>query len=324
MDNENKIISCINCGKIGHISKKCIFPIISIGVICIKYKNININNVIKYIKKIQNKYELYVYEIEEINKFKKSLSDFNTENFNNSVKYLLIRRRSSLNYVEFIRGKYSLEDLDYLKNILNFITDDEKQKIISNDFHSLWIDFWDGEIFINSTEYNDSKNKFDLLRAGFINKKNDISIFININILLDNAVKIYKEPEWGFPKGRRNIKEKNVECGKREFSEETNIKEQDYNIINICPFEETFMASNNNKYKHIYYIGQVKDVNINPYIDKNNKEQIIEISSIDFFNFNDAFNKIRDYDIERRFLLINLNNTIKNIFELFLNEIKNI
>ena len=46
---------------------------------------------------------------------------------------------------------------------------------------------------------------------------------------------------------------------------ETNIKEEDYNIINICPFEETFMASNNNKYKHIYYIGQVKDVNINPY-----------------------------------------------------------
>ena len=139
------------------------------------------------------------------------------------------------------------------------------QKIISNDFHSLWIDFWAGEIFINSTEYNDSKNKFELLRTGFINKKNDISIFVNIDILLDNAVKIYKEPEWGFPKGRRNLKEKNIECGKREFSEETNIKEEDYNIINICPFEETFMASNNNKYKHIYYIGQVKDVNINPY-----------------------------------------------------------
>ena len=84
------------------------------------------------------------------------------------------------------------------------------------------------------------------------------------------------------------------------------------------------MASNNNKYKHIYYIGQVKDESIQPYIDKNNKEQVIEISSIDFFNFNDSFNKIRDYDIERRFLLINLNNTIKNIFELFLNEIKNI
>ena len=116
----------------------------------LKYKNININNVIKYIKKIQNKYELHDYEIEEINKFKKSLSDFNTVNFNNSIKYLLIRRRSSLNYVEFIRGKYSLEDLDYLKNILNFITDEEKHKIISNDFHSLWVDFWANKIFINN------------------------------------------------------------------------------------------------------------------------------------------------------------------------------
>jgi predicted NUDIX family NTP pyrophosphohydrolase len=30
----------------------------------------------------------------------------------------------------------------------------------------------------------------------------------------------YEEPEWGFPKGRRNPNEKNLKCALREFYEE--------------------------------------------------------------------------------------------------------
>jgi hypothetical protein len=76
-------------------------------------------------------------------------------------------------------------------------------------------------------------------------------------------------------------------------------------------------------YKHIYYIAQSKD-DIIPYIDKNNNEQKIEISSIEFFNFEKAYNNIRNYDIERKFLLLNLHNTIKSIIEIFLLEINKI
>ena len=52
---------------------------------------------------------------------------------------------------------------------------------------------------------------------------------------------IWVEPEWGFPKGRRNFMEKDYECALREFSEETGY---DTNIIknvnNLLPFEEIF------------------------------------------------------------------------------------
>jgi len=38
-NNENeKKMYCINCGKKGHVYKKCLCPIISIGIICIKFK----------------------------------------------------------------------------------------------------------------------------------------------------------------------------------------------------------------------------------------------------------------------------------------------
>lgn len=308
------IVSCINCGKKGHISKKCIFPITSIGIICIKLKNIDINNLIKYIKKVQNSIKLYDYEIDDIKKLKEIIKyEFNE----NSIQYLLIRRRSSLNYVEFVRGKYYLDNLDYLNNILNYITDQEKTNILTKDFHTIWTDFWADNIFTESTEYQDAKNKFETLKTGFIHKKFDISTFVNLDKLVSKAAKIYFEPEWGFPKGRRNLKETNIECAKREFTEETNVSDQSYNIINISPFEETFLASNNNKYKHIYYIGQLKD-DIMPVFDGLNKAQNIEISSLNLYDFKTAYKKIRDYDIERRLLLINLNNTLKEIIEIFM------
>ena len=81
------------------------------------------------------------------------------------------------------------------------------------------------------------------------------------------------------------------------------------------------MASNNNKYKHIYYIGQAKDAII-PIIDNKNKEQRIEISSINFLNYIKSYSIIREYDIERKFLLYNLNNTIKSIIDIFILETK--
>ena len=61
----DKKMFCINCGKNGHISKKCLCPIISIGIICVKFniEDIDLNTIINYSKKIQNK---YLFSIDEI------------------------------------------------------------------------------------------------------------------------------------------------------------------------------------------------------------------------------------------------------------------
>jgi 8-oxo-dGTP pyrophosphatase MutT (NUDIX family) len=134
---------------------------------------------------------------------------------------------------------------------------------------------------------------------------------------MKDVVYNFKEPEWGFPKGRRNLKEKNIECAKREFEEETNILIDDYNIINMTPLEETYLASNNLKYKHIYYISQIKNKNTLLSLDKNNNEQNIEIGNISWFNFDEALLIIRDYNIEKKNILINLHLNIKYTIENF-------
>ena len=328
---DNKLF-CINCGKSGHNSKKCLCPIISIGIICFKI-NINdfdLNSIIGYSKKIQNNYLFSSEEIAKLKKIKNKVDCIDLSNYNNIIEYLLIRRRNSLNYVEFIRGKYDINNLDYLERSINFITVHEREMIKNNNFLTLWKDLW-GE---NSNDHNDpyakyknptnnnsefieSNDKFNILKKGITIKKNEININFKLDKLISETIYNFKEPEWGFPKGRRNSREKNIDCAKREFCEETNIEDCEYIIINMTPLEETYMASNNLKYKHIYYISQIKDNNLVPYINNDNLSQKIEIGDIKWVSFNNAMLKIREYNIEKKNALLNLHMNIKYTIENF-------
>ena len=57
-------------------------------------------------------------------------------------KYLLICRKDTLGYVDFIRGKYPLYNKDYIQNIIDEMTLDEKRKISTMSFNELWTDLW--------------------------------------------------------------------------------------------------------------------------------------------------------------------------------------
>ena len=310
---------CINCGKNGHISKKCLCPIISIGIVCVKFNiyNIDLNSIISYSKKIQNNYLFQNDEICRLYNLKKYIDSIVNTDLNDHLEYLLIKRRNSLNYVEFIRGKYNINNLDYLIKSFNFFTENERMMLKKFDFEYLWKNLWGETSNFNNIEFKESKEKFDLLKKGCFIKKNDINIFISINKIIDNIIYNFMEPEWGFPKGRRNLMEKNIECAKREFEEETLIKFNEISIINMVPLEETYIASNSLKYKHIYYISQMMDINKKLKIDSSNIEQNIEIGDIRWFNFKDALSIIRPYNIEKKNILVNLHYSIKYIIENF-------
>jgi 8-oxo-dGTP pyrophosphatase MutT (NUDIX family) len=311
---DKKDLYCINCGRYGHISKKCLCPIISIGIICIKLKidNLDLNSIITFSKKIQNNYLFSTDEILKLKYFKKELSSITEHNFHTYIDYLLIRRKNSLNYVEFLRGKYDIYNLDYLIKSFNLITIEEKELIKNNDFTYLWNNLWGTSSNIDNSEYKESMDKFNLLKNGFILKKNEINIYISLEKIMNNKTYNYYEPEWGFPKGRRNSKEKNIECAKREFEEETNIKDNEINVINMTPLEETYIASNGLKYKHIYYISQIKDNNKEILLNEN-----LEISDIKWFNLNNGLNIIREYNIEKKNTLLILHYNLYYLIQTF-------
>ena len=276
--NDNKNIFCGNCGKLGHTYRKCRLPITSCGVILFK-----------------------------INKKFKPIIDLNNKCINLSEKYffLLIKRKDTLGYVEFLRGKYDENNKEYLIKIFNTMTKTEIIRIKNLEFKLLWNELW---CFKNNNlyqqEYDNSLIKFNNLK----NKK-----YFNLDNIIEMAATPYIDKEWGFPKGRRNIKETDYNCAVREFEEETGFQKKEYNILkNIKPVEEIFYGSNNIKYKHIYYIGQELE-NKKLEIDPNNKYQATEIGGISWFNFNDSLNQIRPYNIEKKKVL-------KKVFKLLLNN----
>ena len=200
--------------------------------------------------------------------------------FNDKDEIVMIERKDSISYIEFLRGKYKIEDSEYIQLLFNRMSVLEKDVILNNNFNILWNNLWYSNIS-SKKDYLRSYNKFILL---------DLKNYIN------NSTINYLNNEWEIPKGRRNLNETDIECAKREFQEETNIAQNDYDLLkNIEPFEEEYIGSNNIVYKNIYYIGKIKVNNYNLYIDKQNRDQVSEIRTIKWFSIIDCLTRIRDY-----------------------------
>jgi 8-oxo-dGTP pyrophosphatase MutT (NUDIX family) len=126
--------------------------------------------------------------------------------------------------------------------------------------------------------------------------------------MIETSITHWETPEWEFPKGRKKIHEKMVECAVREFIEETGYSKNDIKIIdNVIPFEEVFIGSNIKSYKHKYYLAILVG-NTTPL----NPIQYSEISKIDWLSYEECLENIREYSIEKKNILSNVNNLFCN------------
>ena len=95
-------IFCMNCGKNGHNIKLCKEPITSCGIICFKIDNLSLYKIDNF---LFNKY----INIKDFNY--ENINYFNKINFHRKdIKFILIQRKHSLSYIEFVRGKYNEND----------------------------------------------------------------------------------------------------------------------------------------------------------------------------------------------------------------------
>ena len=280
-------VFCNNCGKQGHIFHSCKLPIISNGLIVYRDKQEND----KQHNSLNNNLSFDVLnEIDKSNKYDK-------------YEYLMIKRKDTLGYVDFLRGRYSLHNKLYLSNIIDEMTLQEKENLMLLDFETLWTNLWLGT---SSSQYKNegkiSKEKFEKLKKGiYINKK-----FVSIKILIQESSTKWEETEWGFPKGRRNYNEKDISCAIREFEEETGYTNDDLDVLyNIIPYEEIFTGSNFKSYKHKYYVCKLKN-NV-----KNTKGyQKSEVSDLKWKDYTDCINSIRPYNVEKKEIITKVNNVL--------------
>jgi 8-oxo-dGTP pyrophosphatase MutT (NUDIX family) len=261
---------CNNCGKTGHAFHQCKYPITSIGVI--------------------------VYRKGKATAAAAAASDDVGSGSDDNIKYLMISRKDSLGFVEFIRGKYQLYNEIYLRNIIDGMTNDEKKQLLTDDFNGLLQSLWgvNANITYKSEELI-SREKYNKLKEGI--KIEDTTY--SLKTLVEQSTTSWETSEWGFPKGRRNYQEKELVCALREFQEETGYKKNLIKIIqNLLPLEEIFTGSNFKSYKHCYYIGCMET-----FEEPSEPFQESEVGQMGWFSYKEALKLIRPYNIEKSDIL---------------------
>jgi len=220
------------------------------------------------------------------------------------IQYLMLRRKDSFGYIDFIRGKYSLNNTYQLQNIINEMSNDEKKRLLNSTFNNLWKNMWGDTLsHVFKNEENLSQKKFEQIKNGiFID-----NVFVSLDEIIKNSATNWNETEWEFPKGRRNFKEKDLDCALREFEEETGISRLKLNVIeNLLPFEEIFIGTNHKSYKHKYFLAHINDEE-----EQLNNFQITEVSKLEWKTLDECLESIRPYNLEKKQLIININKVLQ-------------
>lgn len=241
---------CNNCGEKGHVFRTCKDPIISCGILLLR-----------------GPYDPLKLPVDP-----------------RTVGVLMVKRKDSMAYMEFIRGKYELGDTEYLERLIGNMTLPEQKLIVAEEFDTLWTKLWGQGRDTHSAEYEISKSKYYQLDR--------------VDLTTRNRSK-YSEPEWGFPKGRRMRGESDSVCAVREFFEETNIPPEAYTLHETLRFTETFKGTNNIMYRHIYFVAMLKDSKIVNLKQKLTFMQSKEISEVDWKSLSECKSVIRPHYTER-------------------------
>jgi 8-oxo-dGTP pyrophosphatase MutT (NUDIX family) len=241
---------CINCGKYGHLFKKCNFPILSFGLIGYHY-----------------------------------------DTSNQEVSFIMIQSKNTFHFLDFIRGKYDLNDIESISRLFRNMTRAEIAVLSCKDFDGIWLDTYHDIYVLNDVQENQkkiSKTKYEYLMHGYEIEAEfyELNYFLSLNRC--STVEI----SWSFPKGRRNYKESDLMCAIREFEEETGLKRKYFEIKEPKKiYCETYTGDNSIEYQHRYFLAEFHQ-KISLEISETNSHQVIEIGMLKWLTEAEAIENI--------------------------------
>ena len=250
------VMYCNNCGEKGHVFRGCKDPVLSCGLVVLETPTIPAAV--------------------------------------GTVRVLMIRRKDSMSFAEFMRGKYDPTNSEYVGRLLSNMTTSEQHDIAHKPFDELWRQLWGDDH--SSNEYVVSKEKFSSLDTAK---------------LVAEFASVYSEPEWGFPKGRRVRTETDLECAVREFGEETNVPREAYVVLNNILLEETFTGLNGVQYRHVYFVALLSKPELVNLSQKMTYMQKREISGIGWKTMVECHGYVRPHHVERAKMLDQLTEIVK-------------
>lgn len=294
-----KMSHCTNCGNPGHHIKNCTEPVTSQGLIAFRVH--------------ENSWD----QARRIASDENDITGIPSQN----VEFLLIQRRDSIGQIELLRAKQKLTDLEQIIEQIAGTTLKEREALLTKPFPDLWVGLWGPMNTVENRqqkqEQEQAKLKFEALTQGF-----EIGgQIISLEKLIETIPVLWKTPEWGFPKGRRNIQESDLKCATREFHEETGIAEQDLRLFeNVEPIRENFFGNNKVHYCHVQYLAWVPR-RIEVQMKKENELMTREVGGIGWFSLEKALELIRPTNVEKREVLLRASTLLRNLCPLFVGPV---
>ena len=187
--------------------------------------------------------------------------------FNNTLdKVLLVQKKHTYAFADFVIGKYDKNNIFSLIEKFNKMTIQEKLIISSLEFEWIWYN-----MFMSKDKSDMYCRSFGRFYKYFLSNPKFLKNLLSSSNKNGNLL-------WEPPKGRKNKTEMSISCAMREVQEETRIKPSSYQIISGKKIKKQ-IVSNNVRYIIIYYIAIMKDFEKIKF-DINNKDQAIEISEV--------------------------------------------
>lgn len=205
---------------------------------------------------------------------------FNLET--NQYEMLLVKKRCTYNFIEFVLGHYAKNNESRLLYLFNGMTNSEKLTILSLDFGNIYYN-----VFLTNPDavhFDDSTTEPENLLKYKECKRKFMDAFVR-----DDGVRLHKlinksrnvETIWEVPKGRKSDpQEKEIMCAVRETCEETGVGLDKYELLlDISPRRMTHMDVNT-KYISYIYIAAINNQKFVPKVTFNSKQQISEVVNI--------------------------------------------
>lgn len=235
---------------------------------------------------------LYKINCDSVKKYKRVRTSLGVAccRLNNDMpEILLVCKRYTYAYSDFVHGKYVTGNNKDLMKLFNMMTITEKHIILSLNFSHMWYYIW-LNAKTQSMHYLTAKQKFESVFGG----KDGLT---KLQSLISKST--HTRLIWEIPKGHKlNKSETNINCAIREFQEETGINKTKYKIIPSAIQQYSYI-NDGTLYNNIYYIAYSKH-NIEPKIDFTLTKQVEEISDIRWMNIDDISKNLDTKKLENQ------------------------
>jgi 8-oxo-dGTP pyrophosphatase MutT (NUDIX family) len=205
-------------------------------------------------------------------------------------RFLMICRKDSFGFIDLVRGKYSPSSVTQVQAICDSMTVDERAFVRCHTFPELLQRLWGPQSTRSGKSAEQAAEvKFEQIRHGIKVKS---GATVSLDQLLDEVSTDWRDPEWEFPKGRRNPGERDFECAVREFHEETGLLAADVDLItNLQPVAVTFSA-NKKQYTYKYFLAIAPNADA---LDLT-RFQVEEVSQLEWKSAAECVDSLRSHD----------------------------